>query len=461
MRLYWRIVLPFAVGLVVIMGAAAATATYLLSRQAEQRLAQHLEVVAERLAAAGFELNQPLVERIKLAVGAEVVVLSGDRIAVATLPAAAVPDALRALGTPPSGAPERLGRVGGRRYMIVARPLPDQLPGTLALLAPLAPLEADRAGIARTLGLVSLAGLVLMLAVGHLITRSLTRPIGQLVDSTQAVAGGRLDVRTPRGDVRELSTLAAAFDDMVTKIRESEERLRRTERLAATGQIVATVAHEVRNPLAAIRMMTQLLAPHHAEGTQAHEACRKILTEIDRLDLLVTGLLGATQPHAPRAWQPIHLGRLTRDVLSVIGAQLAHRGIQVEVDAPPDLPSVRADADGLKQVVWNLVLNAADVMPGGGPLRIEARPSARGPIPGVELSVTDGGSGVPGDAGRRVFEPFFSTKPEGVGLGLALCERVIAEHEGSISLENRAGGGAVARIWLPSTGEAETPWPAS
>ena len=119
-----------------------------------------------------------------------------------------------------------------------------------------------------------------------------------------------------------------------------------------------------------------------------------------------------------------------------------------------------ADADRLKQVTLNLVLNGADAMPDGGPLHVAAARAraADGSAEGVAVSVADAGAGLSDEARRHAFDPFFSTKPEGAGLGLTVCHRIVEEHGGTIAVENRVDGGAVARVWLPlAAGGQETP----
>lgn len=477
--LYWRIVLPFVLGVALVGGAATAVSTHLLGRDAETRLDHHLRQVAASMATSGFALNQPILDRLKVAVGADVLVLAGDRgVTSATLPPASAEQAAAALTAVMRRSPaldmpviDTL-EIQGRRYRAIVQTIAAaEAPSVLALLAPLEAVDAARAQIARTLVLVSLGGLVFMLLWGHLLTRALTRALGRLVESTRAVAGGDRRRRADDFAIAEFRTLAASFDDMVERIRESETRLVRSERLAATGQIVATVAHEVRNPLAAMRMLTQLLARYHAAGTQPGEACRNILAEIDRLEMLVTGLLDATHGRA-LAREPVSLASVLEEIAGLMTPQLRHRHVDLRIDVDPTLPPITGDARALKQALLNLVLNAADAMPDGGAVRVTARGTGDGQPAGTAVLVEDEGRGLHGEAGERAFEPFFSTKPEGAGLGLAACRRIVREHGGWITLANRADRGAVATVWLPrGSGEAgsdptaapvlEAPWPAS
>jgi signal transduction histidine kinase len=461
-KLYWRIVLPFALGLVLVTVTGTLLGSYLLGWDADRRLEAHLGSVAQRIAEAGFALNRPLLERLKVAADAEVLVVGADgEILAGTFGEREGRQAARivahAAGRIASAdAPPSLETVsvGGQAYKFLWVPVVlDGTPSrTLAFFAPLAPIEADRMRMARTLALVALGGLVLMFVWGHVTTRSISRPIGQLVASTRAVADGDFQHRTARSRIPELHALSEAFDQMVTTIRQSEARLVRSERLSAMGRIAATVAHEVRNPLAAIRMLAQLLQRSHAEGTQPAEACRHIVTEIDRLEMLVKGLLDATHT-GPLRRRPVQVATLLQEIAALTDEQLRHRRIILGVQFEPHLPEISADSDRLKQVILNLVQNAADAMPHGGPLSVTARRAARtgDAATGIEMVVADAGTGLSGDARTQAFEPFFSTKPDGAGLGLPLCRRIVEEHGGRITLANRPDGGAVATVWLPAS----------
>jgi len=452
MRLYWRIVFPFALGLVALVGAGTLMATWVLARDADRRLEEHLGAAAERIAHGGFAFTPALLAQLKVAVAADVVVVGpGGTVITSTLDERVAEEAAALAGRSASGTPRlAAARVGASGYRVLSIAMPAEAAPVqaLAFFAPLAPLDAARGRLVSTLVLMALAGLLLMLAWGHFVTRSITRPLDRLVESTRIVAGGDLAHTTARPRIPELAALAEAFDQMIAKIAASEARLVRSERLAAMGQIAATVAHEVRNPLTAMRMLAQLLGRHHADRTVPGEACTKIIGEIDRLELLVQGLLAATHDR-PMRRAPVDLSRLVQEISALVGEQFRHRGIVVTEDlAAP--ARVDADPDRLKQLVLNLLLNAADAMPSGGTITIVTRCADGGDGSArIELTIADEGTGLSPLAQARAFEPFFTTKPEGAGLGLALCGRTAEEHGGGMRLQNRPDGGAVATVWLP------------
>jgi len=253
------------------------------------------------------------------------------------------------------------------------------------------------------------------------------------------------------------------FQD-VTDVVDMEAELRRSERLAAVGELSASIAHEIRNPLAAISGSVQMLereADALGGAVEARRLMGIVLRETDRLNLLITDFLQYARPG------PLHIGAVSLE--SVVGEVLevfesiVPQDVTVALDLPHAL-AVRADAAQLRQLLWNLTLNACQAMPEGGSLTIEARAVAE-PTPQegrsgrrnelerketwVEVTVRDEGVGIPPEALEHVFDPFFTTKAEGSGLGLATVHRIVEEHGGSIRLESLVERGTTIRIRLP------------
>jgi two-component system sensor histidine kinase PilS (NtrC family) len=258
------------------------------------------------------------------------------------------------------------------------------------------------------------------------------------------------------------------FQD-VTEVVEMEGELRRSERLAAVGRLSASIAHEIRNPLAAISGSIQMLSRRMEALEPAGEARQLmdiVLRETDRLNRLVTDFLHYARPGPPRR-ESLRVAELIAEVGKMFEAARPE-AVRLEVDVPADL-SVSADAAQLRQVLWNLVLNACQAMPSGGRLRISARPAAE-PEPqggsregrrevaekscGVEISVADEGIGIAPEVMERIFDPFFTTRREGSGLGLATVHRIVEEHGGSIRVESAPGKGTSVRVRLPGEGDS-------
>jgi two-component system sensor histidine kinase HydH len=223
------------------------------------------------------------------------------------------------------------------------------------------------------------------------------------------------------------------------------EELRRAEHLAGLGRLLAGVAHEVRNPLAALRSTVQLWQrlPDRARTPESMDA---VVRSVDRLNDLVSRLLYfARSGHDAR--RPVDLNALVRDALELMRARADEQKVTLGADLDPNLPPLAASAQALQQVVLNLTANALQAMPAGGRLECQTRwLSVEGE---VELRVRDTGPGVPAEARDRLFEPFFTTRAEGTGLGLALCREIVRQHGGRIDLAEGDGPGAEFVVRLP------------
>lgn len=250
------------------------------------------------------------------------------------------------------------------------------------------------------------------------------------------------------------------FQD-VTDVVAMERDLRRNERLAGVGQLAADIAHEIRNPLAAISGSVEMLRAGLRGSEKDAEGGRLmgiVLREIERMDGLITDFLQYARPGPPKT-VPVDLAAAVGEVASMFEGR-GREGVVLESRVPEGL-AVLADPAQTRQILWNLVLNAADAMPEGGRVRIEARVAERpqgelpegrkgaeeGP-PDVEIEVRDEGEGIPAEVMERIFDPFFTTKRDGTGLGLATVHRIVEGHGGSLRVESRAGEGTCFRVHL-------------
>jgi two-component system sensor histidine kinase PilS (NtrC family) len=274
-------------------------------------------------------------------------------------------------------------------------------------------------------------------------------------------------LRDERGDA---SGHVVIFQD-VTQVVAMERDLRRSERLAGVGQLAADIAHEIRNPLAAISGSVEMLRAGLGEGEEDQERARLmdiVLREIDRLDDLITDFLSYARPAPPRATATA-LAPLVEELCKVLSGGLAP-GISLQVEVEPGL-RVLADPTQLRQVLWNLLTNAQQAMEEGGELRVRAhvlgsdpqageapdRNDSQGEPRGVEIVVADTGSGISPENLERIFDPFFTTKPGGTGLGLATVHRIVESHGGSLHVDSRPGAGAEFRVRLRAVDGAAEP----
>ena len=293
------------------------------------------------------------------------------------------------------------------------------------------------------------------LLVGLLITIWATvnlRPLRRLRDAAREIARGDYGQRIDERGPREVADLAREFNTMGSAIQERERELVRTERLAAIGKMAAMITHEVRNPLSSIGLNTELLEEElgQVEGERTAEAralCRSIQAEVDRLtDITETYLHFARLPK-PKL-QEESLDQIVRSTTDFEREPMSLRGVKLEVDLAGDLPAVLVDDAQVRQALLNLLRNAADAVAevGSGSVRVATRAGQEGY---VEVVVEDDGPGIHEELAGKIYDPFFSTKEGGTGLGLALTHQIVRDHGGAIRVDSRPGHGARFTVSLP------------
>ena len=247
--------------------------------------------------------------------------------------------------------------------------------------------------------------------------------------------------------------LAAIFYNQHSHIKEIkllEAQVARQEHLSALGNLAATVAHEIRNPLNAISMGLQRLKSEFRPTQDEQEYSRFIelmRQEVQRLNSIVEQFLSLARPLKLKP-EELRIDKLLEELALLAGSDAGAANVQIKVDAPADLSSVRADRNYLKQVLLNLILNGIQAMPGGGTLTLAARTSRADLL----LTVADTGAGIEPRLLARIFEPYFTTKSNGSGLGLAIARRIVEAHGGQINIESEVGQGSLFRISIPLAG---------
>lgn len=245
----------------------------------------------------------------------------------------------------------------------------------------------------------------------------------------------------------ENARLYAEQLDYVRKVEESQKALLQAEKMAAAGRLSASIAHEINNPLQAVQNCLHLAARKDLPQEKREEYFDLARTELERLMLTTRRMLDFYRP-AKSSFEPVDLVEMLQYVLALMSKQLNEANIQVAVDVQGTIQPVAAVGSQIQQVFINLTLNAADAMPGGGVLNISLRP-VRG---GVEILFQDSGKGIPKEKQADIFEPFFSTKEGGTGLGLTVSYNIITAHGGALEYLPDRGPGACFRIFLPAGG---------
>ncbi|TDI49968.1 MAG: HAMP domain-containing sensor histidine kinase [Acidobacteria bacterium] len=298
------------------------------------------------------------------------------------------------------------------------------------------------------LGLTLVAALAAAL-VGLVLGRRATRPVDQLVRAVDAIAAGKEDYDFPGIPKDEFDELVASFSRLQRSLEQQQRRSAAAERVAAWRDVARHVAHEVKNPLAPIRLTVQNLQRARQEHPEAfdrlfEEGTQTILEEVDQLSRLVGEFSEFARLPDPDPAQE-SLERLLDEVLELFAAD---PGLTI-VRRSGDVPSVHIDRDQISRVFKNIVGNAVDAMAAARTRELYVETAV---VDGyAEIRFADTGPGFVGDAERRVFEPYFTTKSHGTGLGMAISFRIVAEHGGEIVAENRSEGGARVTVRLPLT----------
>lgn len=251
--------------------------------------------------------------------------------------------------------------------------------------------------------------------------------------------------RANRAEVRNYQRTAAELAEANRHLRDAEDAVRRADRLAALGQLTAGLAHELRNPLGTIRSSAELLAKRLPEGDAVgRELAGFITSETDRANSLMVRFLDFARPVQLRR-KPAALAESLDGAIAEIERRNPPHAVRVIKNYSPDLRPVDVDAELMRQVFVNLIANAVEATPAGGVVTVRTRETENG----VETAVIDRGSGIAPEHRSSVFNPFFTTKPSGVGLGLAIAAKIVDEHGGRLDVDSTPGEGSVFRVWIP------------
>jgi PAS domain S-box-containing protein len=231
----------------------------------------------------------------------------------------------------------------------------------------------------------------------------------------------------------------------ITERKNMERYMLREERLAAMGRISTSLAHEVKNPLQAIRSNLELLLDFPLDTDEREQCLQTCRREVDRLIGIAQRMLTFVRTEKSTV-QPFSLPQVWNQVLTLLSGPLKKAEIPVTADFPSNLPLAVGIADQIGQVILNLVLNAVEVIPRGGSLEGVARVEGNNLV----LKVINDGPPIPSEHLDKIFDPFFSTKPEGTGLGLFICHSIVEEHGGSLTVENLEGGGVAFKMTMPA-----------
>ncbi len=300
-----------------------------------------------------------------------------------------------------------------------------------------------------------LAGLVMLLALvwgGGLlfgIQRWLVKPLQAIARSTAVISTGELSHRIQVRSEDELGDLAASINSMAQALKRIQERLVQAERLAAVGELSSYIAHNIRNPLASIRSSAQSALKESDVSDQIRADLRSIVDTVDHLSQWVHDFLFALRPITPTL-TPCDLNRVIMEALDVVRPMVEGKGIVVELGLSEALAPVPLDEGYMEQALVSLLTNACEASPRRGRVAITSRLNREAGGSGVvAVDLADDGRGISPEMLQKVFTPYFTTKSDGVGLGLTMAQKIVSSHGGTLTVSNRPEGGAAVQLLLP------------
>jgi nitrogen fixation/metabolism regulation signal transduction histidine kinase len=299
---------------------------------------------------------------------------------------------------------------------------------------------------------VLLAAVLFMMvgaAIGYYMAERIADPVNRLMRATRRIARGDLDARVLATSSDELRRLVDAFNQMADDLQRQRRELERTNRLAAWADMARQVAHDIKNPLTPIQLNAEHLRRVHVDqgrplGGVIDECVSNILGQVRLLRQIASEFSSFASVPEPR---PVAtpLGELVNEVVEPYRSGLAGR-VLIDVHIPPHLPPLRIDRMLIGRALTNVIENALHAMPGGGTLTLDA---ALAPNQQVQLRVTDSGVGMDAESIARIFEPYFSTKAIGTGLGLTIAKRNVEASGGTIGVTSERGRGTSVTMTLP------------
>jgi signal transduction histidine kinase len=300
---------------------------------------------------------------------------------------------------------------------------------------------------------MALVGGALSVLVGLWMSGLLVKPLRALTNGVRSVAKGDFKQRVQVGGGAEVEELAVSFNAMAAeldRLRSMEAELRNREKLSALGEAAAMIAHEVRNPLGIIKTSSELIRARASLTREEERVMSYVTDEVNRIERLIRDFLEFAKP-TPPIFKPVNLKDVIERISKVVGPEFKRRNIVFSIEGDSAGSRVEGDPDQIYQVCLNLILNSMDALGDGG--RITA--NIRKMNAGVVLRITDNGPGIDSAVAARIFNPFFTTKATGTGLGLAKAQSIMTAHGGSLIFSAAAGGGAHFDMIFPErTGQA-------
>lgn len=449
-RILVRIIVPFALLFSIATVTFWLLSSYLIGRYLQDDLRQQMVRVARVISQSSYVLNPLILLQMKEVINAEIILFDGQgRILNSTIGGGADDTVAREItgkGFSPANAGEPIIEFQGVRYKAITQSLtiPGRGQALLCLWQPAGESDRLRTRIVVTTGWLALAGMLAMTLLGYLIVRTITLPVEELVGVTGRIAENDFSQRAVVRSNDEIGMLAQSFNRMMDQLQSYEKRLVESEKMATAGRMAAGLAHEIRNPLTSIKMFVQVLHGRLHGQQDNQKMAASLLQEIERLERIIEQIVERARPGELNR-RPGNINEQLAELLALAAPSLQAGNIRLESRLSPALPELHYDPEKMKQVFWNLLINSREAMPKGGMIEISSAPVENG----VEITFADTGMGIQDGNIDICFTSFYSTKPEGLGLGLSTSRKIVEKHGGGLLLANRPEGGAIATIRLP------------
>lgn len=427
-------------------------ATTIVANAMEDRVATQVLRAATTLASGEFPLTEDLLKRTAELLNLGIILIGQDRhVAFATMADVKVADELLRLPGAGMKYDDATPFVTTTRdnvpVMIAHRALTAQRDSrymSLAVVASLADVKETANSTALWMGVAAFMGMLIVATVGHFLARGITVPLRALSDMADKIGRGDRTIRVVPQRTDEVGTLAQALNGMAETLTKYEQTVAENSRLTAMGEMAARMAHEIRNPLTAIKLHVQLLLENAGTGQRA--SLTTVLNEIKRLELVVSSTVNMSR-QAQLVKSHCSLNLAVIECMDLVNGQFQHCGIVIETALASDLPAAWLDADKVKQVLLNILNNAAEELPSGGRIHVSTYSDMVGNR--VALQIDDSGPGLGSDKKNSLFAAHLSKKPSGLGIGLRLCKELVELHGGGIEAGIGNLGGARFVVWFP------------
>ena len=298
---------------------------------------------------------------------------------------------------------------------------------------------------------------ILAVSLSLFLTHLVSNPIQTLITTMERAESG-LETRVEVKSIDDIGRLGEAFNSLLTKLESAQrrveryhyEQMTRADRLASIGEMAAGIAHEIKNPLAGIAGVIQVLRKEHAIGDQKRAILDEVLVQVERMDKAVRNLLSFARPPEPKMTL-VDINELISKILDFLSPQFARHSIVADRKLTTGLPWLTLDPDLIQQALINIALNAIQSMPEGGRFVVETRsvkPDGHHSA-SIEVLCSDNGKGISPENMSRIFNPFFTTRQQGTGLGLSITQRIIEQHGGEINVMSSPEKGTSFTISFP------------